>query len=104
MAHSIRSAAVTIHLIVKAAPHGNHGAPALRVTPEVSDDLHSAAVTVEAACENSPDGTEVLFAIEGVGEQTAALHAARHDPTAERRIEQNQERGMNHEEGCAFTG
>ena len=44
MAHSIRSAAVTIHLIVKAAPHGNHGAPALRVTPEVSDDLHSAAV------------------------------------------------------------
>ena len=87
MAHSIRSAAVTIHLIVKAAPHGNHGAPALRVTPEVSDDLHSATVTVEAACENSPDGTEVLFAIEGVGEQTAALHAARHDPTAERRIE-----------------
>ena len=42
------------------------------MTPEVSDDLHSAAVTVEAACENTPDGTEVLFAIEGVGEQTAA--------------------------------
>ena len=78
MAHSIRSAAVTIHLIVKATPHShfaldNHGAPALRVTPEVSDDLHSAAVTVEAACENTPDGTEVLFAIEGVGEQTAAV-------------------------------
>ena len=59
MAHSIRSAAVTIHLIVKATPHshfalGKHGAPALRVTPEVSDDLHSAAVTVEAACENTP--------------------------------------------------
>ena len=53
------------------------------MTPEVSDDLHSAAVTVEAACENTPDGTEVLFAIEGVGEQTAA----RDDPTAERRIE-----------------
>ena len=114
MAHSIRSAVVTIHLIVKATPHshfalGNHGAPALRVTPEVSDDLHSAAVTVEAACENTPDGTEVLFAIEGVGEQTAAVQggqgcAARHDPTAERRIEQNQERGMNHEEGYAFTG
>ena len=51
--------------------------------PEVSDDLHSAAVTLEAACENTPDGTEVLFAIEGVGEQTAA----RDDPTAERRIE-----------------
>ena len=43
------------------------------MTPEVSDDLHSAAVTVEAACENTPDGTEVLFAIEGVGEQTAAV-------------------------------
>lgn len=43
------------------------------MTPEVSDDLHSAAVTVEAACENTPDGTEVLFAIEGVGEQTAAM-------------------------------
>ena len=49
MAHSIRSAAVTIHLIVKATPHshfalGNHGAPALRVMPEVSDNLHRAAV------------------------------------------------------------
>ena len=43
------------------------------MTPEVSDDLHSAAVTVDAACENTPDGTEVLFAIEGVGEQTAAV-------------------------------
>ncbi len=53
------------------------------MTPEVSDALHSAAVTLEAACENTPDGTEVLFAIEGVGEQTAA----RDDPTAERRIE-----------------
>lgn len=97
MAHSIRSAAVTIYLIVKATPHshfalGNHGAPALRVTPEVADDLHSAAVTMEAACENTTDSTEVLFAIEGVGEQTAAVQggqgcAARHDPTAERRIE-----------------
>ena len=28
---------------------------------------------MEAACENTPDGTEVLFAIEGVGEQTAAV-------------------------------
>lgn len=37
------------------------------------DDLHSAAVTVEAACENTLDGTEALFAIEGVGEQTAAM-------------------------------
>lgn len=50
------------------------------MTPEVADDLHSAAVTMEAACENTLDGTEVLFAIEGVGEQTAAmiqqLHAA----------------------------
>ena len=40
----MRSAAVTIHLIVKAAPHGNHSAPALRVTPEVPAALHSAAV------------------------------------------------------------
>ena len=97
MAHSIRSAAVTIHLIVKATPHshfalGNHGAPALRVTPEVSDDLHSAAVTMEAACENTPDGTEVLFAIEGVGEQTAAVQGGKAVPPAmiqqlKRRIE-----------------
>ena len=43
------------------------------MTPEVSDDLHSAAVMMEAACENALDGTEVLFAIEGVGEQTAAM-------------------------------
>ena len=43
------------------------------MTPEVPDDLHSAAVTVEAACENTPDGTEVLFAIEGVGEQAPAM-------------------------------
>ncbi len=82
MAHSIRSAAVTIHLIVKATPHGNHGAPALRVTPEVSDDLHSAAVTVEAACENTTDGTEVLFAIESVGEQTAAVQGGKAVPPA----------------------
>ena len=41
------------------------------------DDLHSAAVTVEAACENTPDGTEVLFAIEGVGEQTAAVQGGK---------------------------
>ena len=87
MAHSIRSAAVTIHLIVKATPHshfalGSHGAPALRVTPEVSDDLHSAAVTMEAACENTPDGTEVLFAIEGVGEQTAAVQGGKAVPPA----------------------
>ena len=87
MAHSIRSAAVTIHLIVKATPHshfalGNHGAPALRVTPEVSDDLHSAAVTVEADCENTPDDTKVLFAIEGVGEQTAAVQGGKTVPPA----------------------
>ena len=43
----------------------------------MSDDLHSAAVTVEAACENTPDGTEVLFAIEGVGEQTAAVQGGK---------------------------
>ena len=69
-----------VHILI--VPHShfaldNHGAPALRVTPEVSDDLHSAAVTVEAACENTPDGTEVLFAIEGVGEQTAAVQGSK---------------------------
>ena len=47
------------------------------MTPEVSDDLHSASVTVEAACENTPDGTEVLFAIEGVGEQTAPVQGGK---------------------------
>ena len=47
------------------------------MTPEVSDDLHSAAITVEAACENTPDGTEVLFAIEGVGEQTAPVQGGK---------------------------
>lgn len=69
-----------VHIIIVPRSHfalGNHGAPALRVTPEVSDDLHSAAVTVEAACENTPDGTEVLFAIEGVGEQTAAVQGGK---------------------------
>lgn len=69
-----------VHILI--VPHShfaldNHGAPALRVTPEVSDDLHSAAVTVEAACENTPDGTEVLFAIEGVGEQTAPVQSGK---------------------------
>lgn len=88
MAHSIRSAAVTIHLIVKATLHSHfalsdHGAPALRVTPEVSDALHSAAVTLEPPVRTPPTAPVVLFAIEGVGEQTAA----RDDPTAERRIE-----------------
>ena len=55
----------------------NHGAPALRVTPQVADDLHSAKVTVEAACENAPDDTEVLFTIEGVGEQTAPVQGGK---------------------------
>ena len=65
-----------VYMLVVPQSHfalGNHGAPALRVTPQVADDLHSAKVTVEAACENTPDGTEVLFTIEGVGEQTAPV-------------------------------
>ena len=69
-----------VHILIVPHSHfalGNHGAPALRVTPEVSDDLHSAAVTVEAACENTPDGTEVLFAIEGVGEQTSPVQSGK---------------------------
>ena len=32
---------------------------------------------MEAACENTLDGTEVLFAIEGVGEQTAAVQGGK---------------------------
>lgn len=52
------------------------------MTPEVSDDLHSAAVTMEAACETPPDGTEVLFAIESVGEQTAAVQGVKAVPPA----------------------
>ena len=32
---------------------------------------------MEAACENTPDGTEVLFAIEGVGEQTAPVQGGK---------------------------
>ena len=46
------------------------------MTPEVSDDLHSAAVTMEAACETPPDGTE------GVGEQTAAVQGGKAVPPA----------------------
>ena len=65
-----------VHILIVPQSHfalNNHGAPALRVTPEVADDLHSAVVTVESACENTPDGTEVLFTIEDVGAQTAIV-------------------------------
>ena len=37
---------------------------------------------MEAACENTLDGTEVLFAIEGVGEQTAAVQGGKAVPPA----------------------
>ena len=69
-----------VHMLVVPHSHfalGNHGAPALRVTPAVSDDLHSAAVTVEAACENTPDGTEVPFTIKDVGEETAPVQGGK---------------------------
>ena len=69
-----------VHMLVVPQSHfalDNHGAPALRVTPTVSDDLHSAKVTVEAACENAPDGTKALFTIEGVGEQTAPVQGGK---------------------------
>ena len=65
-----------VHILIVPQSHfalNNHGAPALRVTPEVADDLHSAVVTLESACENTPDGTEVLFTIEDVGAQTAIV-------------------------------
>ena len=55
----------------------NHGAPALRVTPKVADDFVSAEVTIEAFCENTPDGTEVLFTVEGVGEQSAPVQGGK---------------------------
>ena len=65
-----------VHMLVVPQSHfalDNHGAPALQVTPKLTDDLRSAIVTVEAACENTPDGTEVLFTIEGVDEKRAAV-------------------------------
>ena len=69
-----------VHMLV--VPHShlaldNHGAPALRVTPKVADDLATAEVTIEAFCENTPDGTEVLFTVEGVGSQSAAVQGGR---------------------------
>lgn len=69
-----------VHMLV--VPHShfaldNHGAPALRVTPKVADDFVSAEVTIEAFCENTPDGTEVLFTVEGVGEQSAPVQGGK---------------------------
>ena len=52
----------------------NHGAPALRVTPEVADDLQHATVRVEAFCENVPDGTQITFAIPDVIEMKMPVH------------------------------
>ena len=69
-----------VHMLVVPGSHfalDNHGAPALRVTPKVADDLASAEVTIEAFCENTPDGTEVLFTVEGVGEQSAAVQGGK---------------------------
>lgn len=69
-----------VHIIIVPQSHfalGNHGAPALRVTPEVAGDYKSAAVTIEAACENTPDGTEVRFTVDGVGELTAPVQDGR---------------------------
>ena len=69
-----------VHMLVVPGSHfalDNHGAPALRVTPKVADDLASAEVIIEAFCENMPDGTEVLFSVEGVGEQSAAVQGGK---------------------------
>ena len=58
-----------VHIIIVPQMHfalNNHGAPALRVTPKVADDLRRAVVTVEAFCENVLDGTQVTFAIPDV--------------------------------------
>ena len=65
-----------VHMLIVPQSHfalDNHGAPALRVTPKVADDLQSAVVTIEAACESTPDGTEVLFTVEGVGKKRALV-------------------------------
>lgn len=45
----------------------NCGAPGIRVTPVVADDLQSAVITVEAFCENTPDGTPVAITVDGIG-------------------------------------
>lgn len=69
-----------VHMLIVPQSHfalNNHGAPALRVTPEVADDYKSAAVTVEAVCENTPDGTAVRFRVEGVGEATAPVQGGK---------------------------
>lgn len=65
-----------VHMLVVPRSHfalDNHGAPALRVTPEISDDYASANVTVEAFCENAPDNTNVTFTVAGVGELSAPV-------------------------------
>ena len=66
-----------VHMIIVPQSHfalNNHGAPALRVTPEVADDLQHATVRVEAFCENVPDGTQITFAIPDVIEMKMPVH------------------------------
>ena len=58
-----------VYLIIVPKAHfalGYHGAPALKVTPEIQGSR--ALVTLEAWTENAVDGTPVLFAVENVGE------------------------------------
>lgn len=52
---------------------GSCGGPGIRVTPVLAQDLQSAVITVEAFCENTPDGTPVTITVEGVGTVTAPV-------------------------------
>ena len=66
-----------VYMIIVPQSHfalDNHGAPALRVTPKVAENLQSATVTAEAFCENVPDGTPVTFTIENVIEVKIPVH------------------------------
>lgn len=61
-----------------AVPHShfalnNCGAPGIKVTPIVAEDLQSAVITVETSCENTPDGTPVSITVDGVGTVTASV-------------------------------
>jgi len=47
------------------------GSPGIDVVPAVDLENQSADVSVSVQCENVPDGAEVLFLIEGVGEKKA---------------------------------
>lgn len=69
-----------VRLVIVPKSHfalGYHGGPGIKVTPQLMEN--TAEVTVEAWLENTPDGTPVHFAVQGVGGADAAVkdgHAA----------------------------